>query len=1046
MITGTFRVKRFRPARLAGCWCLWLCLWGSSVAWGDPVTDYNVAVEFYKQQRWDLAAEACQEFLSRHPTHERAPTARLYLAQALLHQRKFAEARDQFRTFLSVAGEHQDRPLAMYRVGECSYFLGDYPAAEADLQRFLTQYPEHALVEWGMVYLGESQLRQKRYDAARKSFEAAIKKSPQGRLLDDAEFGLASALDALQQRDAALSVYQRVADRAGSPRAAEAEFNIGSRYFDDKQFAESAAAFERVTRKNPVPRLAGLAELNAGYAYFHLQQFPQAIEHFEQAAKQEQFAPTAGYWTGLSQKSQGEYAAAVQTLSGVLKASPEPALAQKVVFQLADAEFRQQNYPRAMELFHQVVQQWPDGELADDALHSECEAALQADELAQATRLHQQFLETFPNSGLKLVQILLYGRILLAQGDQAKDAADRTSAYEQAARVLKQVQEASTVEHTRSLAGYQLARAYERLQQDQAVIDMLAPLLKGGADSQAAEFVDAWLLRGNARLRLGDDAGARGDYEQYLKLTTSPEEQLLGLSGLASALAGLKDWKQLEGILPQLAQLDSAGKHLGQAATAAGDAAFDDKQWAVADKFFAFVTERGPGGAYFLPALSGRAHAQYELGQYASAAQLFEQVMPAAGEEGIRSHSAYMRALSLRQAGELQPALAAFQQAIVQFSQISRQPPAMPDPEVGLNAYLCEKGGARVARELKDISTADKLYEAAYKELKLQPPEAQGELDLLLNEWAELSYNAENFKRSDEVFALLIKERPDSPLADDARLILAESLRFGGETEKAAQALQRLADDPRSDEFVRQRSLVHLLDLAAEAGQWSDVVKFGERLNSEFPENSHQDYVAFRRGEAFLHERDFQQAVKILDSLKQQLEPRLAMAPAWWPEVWLLLAEADLALKDYAALEAVVADLKARAPESPLLYRADVLLGRSLENRARFEEARKVFTRVIESEAARGTETAAESQFRIAESYLKENNLPVALKEYYKVYAGYDAPRYEAAALFQAATCDASLKHFPEAAETYRKLIREFPESEFTEKATAALKELEGSL
>ncbi|HWL10350.1 MAG TPA: tetratricopeptide repeat protein, partial [Planctomicrobium sp.] len=117
-----------------------------------------------------------------------------------------------------------------------------------------------------------------------------------------------------------------------------------------------------------------------------------------------------------------------------------------------------------------------------------------------------------------------------------------------------------------------------------------------------------------------------------------------------------------------------------------------------------------------------------------------------------------------------------------------------------------------------------------------------------------------------------------------------------------------------------------------------------------------------------------------------------------------------------------------------------------LENRARFDEARAAYRRVIDSEAGRGTETAAESQFRIAESYLKENNLPVALREYYKVYAGYAVPRLASAALFQAASCDVTMKHYQEAMTTYRKLITEFPESEFTGQAKDRIKELEAAL
>jgi TolA-binding protein len=325
----------------------------------------------------------------------------------------------------------------------------------------------------------------------------------------------------------------------------------------------------------------------------------------------------------------------------------------------------------------------------------------------------------------------------------------------------------------------------------------------------------------------------------------------------------------------------------------------------------------------------------------------------------------------------------------------------------------------------------------------LQPADQQQELDKLINEWANLSYKRKNYKRSDELYALLDKERPDSELADDARLILAESLRFSNKTDEARVAFARLADDPRSDDLVKQRSLVHLLDLAADAGDWNETLKVSERFTSEFPQSPHRTYGAYRRGEALLQQERFAEGAEVLQALRTELSTDLAAAPAWWPEAWILLAEAKYWLKDYEAVAVLVADLKAKAPRSDRAYRADGVLGKSLENQARWEEAREAYTRVVESEAGRGTQAAAEAQFRIAESYLKEKNFHAALQEYYKVYAGYNAPRFQAAALYQAAGCDASLANHAQARDTYRKLLQEFPDSNHAEDARRRLNELE---
>jgi tetratricopeptide (TPR) repeat protein len=647
------------------------------------------------------------------------------------------------------------------------------------------------------------------------------------------------------------------------------------------------------------------------------------------------------------------------------------------------------------------------------------------------------------------VEELLYARTLIAMGDQSASQPDHGRPfYDKAADVLGQILKDSKIDHTRQLARYQLARVDERRQQDQKVIETLTPLLNADAEAKLPqELLEAWLLRANAHLRLNQNAEALQDYQQYAEQIQQPGEKIIALAGMSTAIIRLKEWNRLQPVLAELNQLDTADTQFSRCAMAAGDAAFEAHAWDAADAAFRQILNRQPPSSRTLAAQSGLAHTLYEKKEYRESADFFAKAMAAPSTDPVlQSYAAYMHAFALQQAGEKQAALEAFQKAAGKLTQVGlKSSSAGPDPDIGQNAYRCEKAGARLARELDQRSEADKMYESAYHELKLLPEKDRGELDRLINEWADLAYRAEDFKRSDEIYRILVQECPQSPLADDARLILAESLRFGDQFEPAREAFLALAADDKADDFVRQRALVHLLDLSSEARRWDEVVAAGRQLETQFPQSQHRLYVQYRLGEALLHLKQARQSREILQKLQTELADETATAPVWWPEVWLLLAEADYGLKDYSALEDVVADFKSRLPESPLLYRADAILGRSLENRARFPEARAAYLRVVDSESGRGTETAAEAQFRIAESYLKENNLPEALKAYYKVYAGYDAPRYEAAALYQAASCDVSLKHFREAAESYRKLLEEFPQSEFTEKAKSRLKELESA-
>ncbi len=382
---------------------------GSEPCRADAVTDYNVAVQFYKQKRWDLAAEGCRDFLKQYPQHERAALARLYLAQALVHLQTFGPARDEFREFLKSYPEHAERPLAMYRTGECSYFLEDMEAAQKELRDFVTAYPDHELTEWGLVYLGEAQFRLNRVDDAVKTFEAYLIKFDKGRLRDDAEFGLARAYEVQDRKADALRLYRELASRPNSPRAADAQFNVGARLFDEGNYEQSAAAFALVSERFPKHSLVSLAELNSGYALYHLRKFSAAIDRFQAASADPQQRETADYWIGLAYKADNNYDQASRIFAAALEKNPDQPLAESLNFHWGHSELRAGHFAEALKRFDEGARKWPQGDLADDCLYAACESALRAGDFAAAQQRHETFARNFPESGLRYVEQLLFG-------------------------------------------------------------------------------------------------------------------------------------------------------------------------------------------------------------------------------------------------------------------------------------------------------------------------------------------------------------------------------------------------------------------------------------------------------------------------------------------------------------------------------------------------------------------------------------------------------------------------------------------------------------
>ena len=78
------------------------------------------------------------------------------------------------------------------------------------------------------------------------------------------------------------------------------------------------------------------------------------------------------------------------------------------------------------------------------------------------------------------------------------------------------------------------------------------------------------------------------------------------------------------------------------------------------------------------------------------------------------------------------------------------------------------------------------------------------------------------------------------------------------------------------------------------------------------------------------------------------------------------------------------------------------------------------------------------AQWMIGESYFHQENYDAALREYLRVEILYAYPRWQAAALLQAGKCQELLGRRKEAAELYARLIKAYPNTEFTEEGTRA--------
>jgi len=1012
--------------------------------------DYNVGVALYRQMRWKQAAEQFRTFMKAHANHEKAASARLYLGLTLVNLEDFKQARDELRKFADENRQNPNLGQARYRIGECSFLLNELATARVELEGFVRDFPKDPMCEHALPYLGEIQLHLKDPDAALKLFDRAIEEFPKGRLIEDAKFGRARSLEMLKRFDEAIGQYQELAAQKTGARAADAQFHLGASYFERKQFPEAIAAYLALPRDFPLSSLVPAAQLNAGYALYQSGKFDEAARQFELAAKDKSQGLTAKYWQGRSLKSLGEYSKAADVLKAAAQTAGNHPLAEAIVFEQGLCQRNLQNPVEARRFFDQVLSQFPQCDLADDSLHALIEMSIEAGDLADAEQQLARFQTDYPQSGLRWHIEMLNGRLDLAKAGakvREKQPVEEINAlYDAAASRFEQAMNGSTIPKTRGQGRYYLALTRQLQGNQTLALELIGPLIEQvNTDGARSEFCDAIVLQGDSYYQLQKYDLAMGSAAKYLDLVPKGRQVARALSIQALAADNLKDQATSNSAVNRLTA--EFGNHTQTLATVQqlAESAGAKEDWATAGRLYESLASLQKDPEKKAYAVRGIALSQYSQNQFSAAAETFGRVVSEFPKHSLVPDCAYYQADSLKKADQTDKAIALFQKL---FESFPADKTAAAKTELEPPLEFPYKAGLQVARI---YNKAGKVIEsdAAYEVLLKRFPQP-AELDKRLDEWAILNYQHQRYDQADAIWRRLVNEVPLSPLVNSARLSLAESDLIANKLDEARKAFQELVESDKSTDEVKEQSLYQLVVLAVDQQQWPDVATMGSRLTTQFPKTRHRFYVAYSQAESCLAnarsgEAELAAARERLQSLQAEAANPDVNTASWFDRVWVLLAELNFREKKYADVLAVVEDLKRRSPKSPFLHQGEEVLGRSFKQQAKFDDARAAFERVLADPFASRTETAAKSQFMIGETHFLQEKWNVASNAYQRVYTIYKFPEWQAAALLMSARCDEKQNEWKLAVETYKLLIKEFPDASIVGEAKVRLEAAEKS-
>jgi tol-pal system protein YbgF len=109
---------------------------------GSDRDNYQAAFELLKEQRYEPAAMAFEQFLVTFPDSELADNAQYWLAESHYVTQKFRDALGEFKTVIDKFPRSRKVPDALLKMGYCSYELKRWDSARASLARVQNDYPE----------------------------------------------------------------------------------------------------------------------------------------------------------------------------------------------------------------------------------------------------------------------------------------------------------------------------------------------------------------------------------------------------------------------------------------------------------------------------------------------------------------------------------------------------------------------------------------------------------------------------------------------------------------------------------------------------------------------------------------------------------------------------------------------------------------------------------------------------------------------------------------------------------------------------------------
>jgi tol-pal system protein YbgF len=734
----------------------------------------------------------------------------------------------------------------------------------------------------------------------------------------------------------------------------------------------------------------------------------------------------AQYKVGLYRYQRGDYQGAIDAFSRVHQEYPQSTFRGPAYYWEGESYYQLGQYDKALAAYQQVIQRFPGERLRDYALLSAADVDLRVQRPADAIPLLRELMTTYPSSSTNalarryLAEALFragryaeaadaYGQLLeVRSGDVDKPDAVfwraesffQLGEFDRAEQGYREFLQAYPRHPRQEEALYGLGWAQLNGQKYRSALDTFQQLGRAFPRSRFQESVYYARVKGYIGLR--QMPAAQDTYRQLAR--EFPQGRWLGAATLEYARTAYEsgDYATAASLTRQVADSTKSSPLAPVALVLQGDLLYREGKFAEAIEAYRRAERASLPDPLLETTLLKRALAFYQRRDFANAAADLERLLQQFPTSANAAEAAFWLGESRFYNRQYRPALLAYQQ-------VPAGSPRYPDALYGRGwVYYQGSDWLKAGGEFEQV--VQRFPEATIR------PEALFRL-------GEIQFNLKRFDKAIAAYQQLLREYPQERLAPNARLRIAWVQYKTGNSSQAIRELSDLVHDQPNQPIAAEA--YYWLGMAYLSTKQLDEARAQfERILAQWPSSEMASQASLRLGDTFYNQGKFTQAI---DTYARLTAPGTADVHTVDAEYGIILALYQLRrLNEYATRAKAFIE---RYPTNPLsatvLYQLAELYEAENRSQLALETLQEVITRFAQSELAES------AHLRRAEIFARQGHWQASLTEAQQAMAVAKSDVVRSDALYTMAQAQQELKLYPAAAESYRRLVQEYPKSRF---------------